>query len=114
HRAGKQGRRGKPCGLQAKNADKRTGRAARERSLALRFFVCHGRPRMPTPAPTSARATRPRFAVRIANTGRRLARFTSRNRTVALLLLFAVIADTGFGTFASVWDRYSPDDYTTR
>jgi hypothetical protein len=37
-----------------------------------------------------------------------------RNRTVGLFVLFLVLADTGFGAFAPLWERYSPDDYTTR
>ncbi|MBN9122389.1 MAG: hypothetical protein J0I06_25150 [Planctomycetes bacterium] len=67
-----------------------------------------------TPAPPTARTTRRPFAARVANAGRRTARFASRNRTVVFFLLFLVLADTGFGLFAPLWGRYSPDDYTSR
>jgi hypothetical protein len=68
----------------------------------------------PTPAPPTARAMRTRFAARAANAGRRLAGFVSRNRTVCLFVLFLVLTDLGFGLFGTVWERYSPDDYTAR
>lgn len=67
----------------------------------------------PTPA-TPARAARTRLANWAANAARRLVRFAARNRTLCFFLLFVVLADTGFGALAPVWERYSPDDYTTR
>jgi hypothetical protein len=40
--------------------------------------------------------------------------FLSRNRTVLLFALFLLLTDYGVGLLAPVWERHSPDGYTTR
>jgi len=40
--------------------------------------------------------------------------FLARNRTTILFVLFLILGDFGVGLLAPLWDRYSPDEYTTR
>jgi hypothetical protein len=49
-----------------------------------------------------------------ARTGKRVAGFLSRNRTVVLFALLLIGTDLAVGRFAAVWEAHSPDDYAAR